>query len=343
MPRRSGIATPTRRRSRRSGIRSAAWRVDPHTDAAPRRARGPHPLLLLGQGAAAKFAADPAKYLGGDGTGPALAPSRRRPALVYTCPMHPRGAPAGPATARSAAWRWSREVAAGEDGPNPELADMSRRFWVGLALTLPVLVLAMGGHCRPASTRRLSTHLQLGPARSATPVVLWAGWPFFLRGWQSVVNRSLNMFTLIALGIGVACLQRGGHGRPGLFPAAFRGRRRGRRLLRGGGGDHGAGAAGPGAGAAARERTGGAIRALLDLAPKTARRIARRTEEDVPLEQVRPATSCACGPVRRCRSTASCWRAPARGRIDGHRRTGAGGETPGAVVIGGTLNGWAPS
>jgi Cu+-exporting ATPase len=155
-------------------------------------------------------------------------------------------------------------------------------------------------------------------------------------------HRNLNMFTLIALGTGVAY----GYSvvatlAPGSFPAAFpRPRRRGRGLFRGGRGHHRAGAARPGAGAARPRATSGAIRALLDLAPKTARASAptaprrgrRRSTRS------RSATGCACGPARRCRSTASSSRAARRRRIDGHRRVDAGHQGAGAKVIGGTLN-----
>src|SRR6202011_5439272 len=98
-------------------------------------------------------------------------------------------------------------MATAESGPNPELLDMSRRFWIGLALSLPVLALEMGGHL-------IDLHMLLGKQASnwaqfglAAPVVLWAGWPFFVRGWNSLVTRQLNMFTLIALGTGVAYLE----------------------------------------------------------------------------------------------------------------------------------------
>ena len=97
-----------------------------------------------------------------------------------------------------------QEIAGSESGPNPELVDMTRRFWIGLVLSLPVLALEMGGHLT-------NLHMLLGKALSnwiqfalATPVVLWAGWPFFVRAWQSLVTRNLNMFTLIAMGTGVA-------------------------------------------------------------------------------------------------------------------------------------------
>jgi Cu+-exporting ATPase len=164
----------------------------------------------------------------------------------------------------------TREVQA-----NPELTDMTRRFWVGLALTLPVVVLEMGGHLADLHRLippRVSGWLQLA---LATPVVLWAGWPFFVRGWRSVVARSLNMFTLIAMGTGVAWTYSVvATLAPDLFPAAFRG-------MGGTVAVYFEAAAvitvlvllGQVLELRARERTGGAIRALLDLAPKTALRV----------------------------------------------------------------------
>ena len=162
-----------------------------------------------------------------------------------------------------------------EAGPNHELIDMTRRFWIGLVLSLPVVAMEMGGHLTGLGhyvPRQTSNWIQMA---LATPVVLWAGWPFFVRGWQSLVTRNLNMFTLIAMGTGVAW----GYSvvatlAPGIFPAAFRGH-------------EGAVAVYFEAAAVitvlvllgqvlelrARESTSGAIRALLDLAPKTARRI----------------------------------------------------------------------
>ena len=164
-----------------------------------------------------------------------------------------------------------------ETGASAELSDMTRRFWIALALSLPVFVLEMGGHIFPALHHlvpmRLSGWIQLV---LATPVVLWAGWPFFERGWASLRNRSLNMFTLIAMGTGiawtysvVATLA------PGVFPAAFR-------AADGSVAIYFEAAAvitvlvllGQALELHARERTSGAIRALLNLAPKTARRIA---------------------------------------------------------------------
>ena len=147
-------------------------------------------------GCKAKFAAAPEKYF-----------KPRAPApegTIYTCPMHPQIRQVGPGTCPICGMALEPEVATAETGPNPELIDMSRRFWIGLVLTLPVLSLEMGGHFT-------NLHMLLGKNLSnwiqfalATPVVLWAGWPFFVRGWQSVLTRNLNMFTLIAMGTGVA-------------------------------------------------------------------------------------------------------------------------------------------
>src|SRR5258705_10269846 len=177
------------------------------------------------------------------------------------------------------------------DGPDPELVDMTRRFWIGLVLALPLLAFAMGDMLPGESLRhlipgRVASWLQLV---LVTPVVLWAGWPFFLRGWASVVNRSLNMFTLIALGTGTAYVYSVvGAAAPGLFPSSFRTH----------GGEIGlyfeAAAVitvlvllGQVLELRARSQTSSAIKALLNLAPPTARRIpSDGAEEDVPLETV---------------------------------------------------------
>ncbi len=185
---------------------------------------------------------------------------------------------------------------------------MTRRFWIGLALALPVVALEMGGHLA-------GLHMLVGPTWSnwlqfvlATPVVLWAGWPFFVRGWQSLVTRNLNMFTLIAMGTGVAWLYSVvATLLPGPVPAGVpRARRRGRGLFRGGGRHHRAGAARPGARAArARADLGRDPRAAR---PRAQDRAAhpRRRQRRGGLRSTRSwsAIGCACGPARRCRSTA---------------------------------------
>ena len=142
---------------------------------------------------------------------------------IFTCPMHPQIRQVGLGFCPICGMALEPELAAAEAAPNPELADMTRRFWVGLVLAIPVLAFEMGGHLT-------NLHVLLGQKWSnwlqfvfATPVVLWAGWPFFVRGWQSLVTRNLNMFTLIAMGIGVAWLYSViAILVPGVFPPAFR-------------------------------------------------------------------------------------------------------------------------
>ena len=246
-------------------------RVDPHATAHRHRHAG-HTYYFCSAGCRGKFAADPATYLASGDTPP---PEPVPEGTIYTCPMHPEVRQAGPGACPICGMALEPDVVAAGAAPNPELAEMTRRLWIGLALALSVVALEMGMHLT-------KLHLLIGQTVSnwlqlllATPVVLWAGWPFFVRGWQSLVTRNLNMFTLIALGTGVAWL----YGvvatlAPGIFPPAFRGH-------------DGAVAVYFEAAAVitvlvllgqmlelrAREQTSGAIRALLDLAPKTARRL----------------------------------------------------------------------
>src|SRR5919109_22803 len=144
---------------------------------------------------------------------------------IYTCPMHPEMRQRGPGNCPICGMALEPRTVSAVEGPDPELVDMVRRLWIGLVLTLPLVAFVMGDmlpgqplrHLIPS---RLSAWLQLV---LATPVVLWAGWPFFERGWASIVNRSLNMFTLIALGTGMAhAFSVVGAVAPGLFPASFR-------------------------------------------------------------------------------------------------------------------------
>src|SRR3954471_13091336 len=242
--------------------------VDPQT-AKHRHDHDSHTYYFCSAGCRSKFAADPGKYL--DKNERAAEPTPE--GAIYTCPMHPEIRQAGPGFCPICGMALEPELATAESSPNPEFADMSRRFWIGLLLMLPVFALEMGAHI-------LGSHGFVDPLLSnwiqfafATPVVLWAGWPFFLRGWQSIVTRNLNMFTLIAMGTGVAYLDSvGATVAAGIFPAPFRG--------------HGGAVAVYFEAAAvitvlvllgqvlelrAREQTSGAIKALLQLAPKTAR------------------------------------------------------------------------
>ena len=249
--------------------------VDPHTTD-HRADHDGHPYYFCSAGCRTKFVAAPDKYLTPPKTPTAL--QSHEPVAegtIYTCPMHAQIRQIGPGTCPICGMTLEPVVMTGETPPNPELADFTRRFWIGLALTIPVFALEMGGHLFSIDhliAPQVSNWVQL---LLATPVVLWAGWPFFHRGWLSLVNRSLNMFTLIAMGTGVSWIYSViATVVPHLFPPAFR------RM-------DGAVAVYFEAAAVivvlvllgqllelrAREATGGAIRALLDLAPKTARRL----------------------------------------------------------------------
>jgi P-type Cu+ transporter len=253
--------------------------VDPATSKHRADYQG-YTYFFCSAGCQTKFTADPQKY---------LAPREPAPVIedaTYTCPMHPQIRKAGPGFCPICGMALEPEMPAAYTGLNPELADMTRRFWIGLALALPVMALEMSGHFgahwfSPA----VSNWIQFA---FATPVVLWAGWPFFVRGAQSLVTRNLNMFTLIAMGTGVAF----GYSvvatvAPGIFPPEFRG--------------HGTPAVyfeaasmitvlvllGQVLELRARAATTGAIRALLDLAPKAAHRVkSDGSDEEVSLDAV---------------------------------------------------------
>ena len=192
--------------------------VDPHTAKHTAMHAG-RPYYFCSARCRERFIADPEKYLA---PGPAQAEPVRDGA-IYTCPMHPEVRQVGPGSCPICGMALEPELVTADTGPNPELVDMTRRFWIGLALTLPVFALEMGGHLT-------NLHMLLGSQASnwiqlalATPVVLWAGWPFFERGWASVRTGNLNMFTLIAMGTGVAwAYSVVATLFPGLFPAAFR-------------------------------------------------------------------------------------------------------------------------
>ncbi len=261
----------------------------------------PHVLQYEGKsvyfcsaGCKAKFVANPLKYQGARPESKASTPPATEQTVdgtIYTCPMHPQIRQVGPGNCPICGMTLEPVAATAAVGPNHELVDMTRRFWVGLILTLPVFILEMGGHIPGLGLHdlvppRISTWIQFA---LSTPVVLWAGWPFFERAWASVVHRSLNMFSLIALGTGAAYLYSlFATFAPGMFPAGFRGM----------GGEvsvYFEAAAvitvlvllGQVLELRAREQTGGAIRALLKLAPKTARRLrAGGDDEEVALELV---------------------------------------------------------
>ncbi len=273
---------------------------------------------------------------------PAPAGGEMSKATIYTCPMHPQIRQNGPGNCPICGMTLEPEMPVAAEHGSDEYADMSRRFWIGLILSLPVLALEMGGHLT-------NLHGVLMPQTSnwiqlvlATPVVLWAGWPFFERGWRSILSRHLNMFTLIAMGVGVAWLfSVVATLLPGIFPETFRS-------------TEGAVAVYFEAAAVitvlvllgqvlelrAREQTGGAIRALLDLAPKIARRVrADGADEDIALEavsvgdmlRVRPGEKVPVDGVLK----------EGRSSVDESMITGESmpvTKEPGARLIGGTMN-----
>ncbi|WP_041803085.1 heavy metal translocating P-type ATPase [Rhodopseudomonas palustris] len=223
-------------------------------------------------GCRSKFAADPESYLDKSKAKPQPAAPE---GTIYTCPMDPQIRQVGPGSCPICGMALEPELVTLDAAPNAELIDMTRRFWIGLLLSLPVVVLEMGGHLAGEHNwvdPTLSNWIQFA---LASPVVLWAGWPFFVRGVQSLITRNLNMFTLVAMGTGVAYLYSlVGTLLPQAFPSAFR--------------SHGGAVPVYFEAAAvitvlvllgqvlelrARDATSGAIRALLGLAPRTARRI----------------------------------------------------------------------
>ncbi len=276
--------------------------------------------------------------------GMALEPTAGTPAekVEYVCPMHPEVVSDQPGSCPKCGMALEPRTVAVEEGPNPELADMSRRFWVGLALSLPVFLVAMSELLPGMPLHPHMNTLNWVQLALATPVVLWCGWPFFARAWTSVRNLSPNMFTLIALGVGAAFIYSvTATVAPSLFPEGFR-----------------AGGAvetyfdtaavvtvlvllGQMLEIRARSQTGGAIRKLLGLVPKTARVVRPDgKEEDVPLASVRP------GDVVRVRPGE---KAPVDGVVTEGRssvdESMISGEPipvakePGSKVVGGTVNG----
>jgi Cu+-exporting ATPase len=261
---------------------------------------------------------------------------------IFTCPMHPQVRQAGPGSCPICGMALEPLLPTADAGPDPELADMTRRFWIGLVLTAPIFLLDMAGHV-------FDLHRLIGQAAAnwiefafAAPAVLWAGAPFFVRGWQSLVTGNLNMFTLIALGTGVAFLYSAAATlAPGLFPPAFRGH-------------DGAVAVYFEAAAVitvlvllgqvlelrARAQTSGAIRALLGLAPKTARRErADGGDEEVPLDEVAPGDRLRVRPGEKVPVDGVV--VEGRSFLDESLVTGESmpvTKDAGAKVIGGTLN-----
>jgi len=282
-----------------------------------------------------RFDADPESF---------LTPKQPQPAApagtIYTCPMHPDVRQVGPGSCPICGMALEPEQVSLDDAPDPELIDMTRRFWIALALTAPVFVLEMGAHLGLMNMVSLTASNWISFVL-ATPVVLWAGAPFFARGWRSVVTGHLNMFTLIAMGTGVAWIYSVvATFAPQWFPAAFRDH-------------HGAVAVYFEAAAVitvlvllgqvlelrARASTSGAIRALLGLTPKTARRIGAHGDEDVALDLI------AVGDLLRVRPGEKIpvdgVVTEGRSSVDESMVTGESmpvSKAEGARVIGGTVN-----
>ena len=312
--------------------------VDPHTTPHRHSYQG-HPYYFCSAGCLKKFSAEPARYSAKEQIAPSTAMAE---GMIYTCPMHPQIRQVGPGACPICGMALEPELVSAEAGPNVELVDMSRRFWIGLILTLPVVALEMGGHLT-------NLHMLLGQKTSnwlqfalATPVVLWGGWPFFVRGWQSLFTHNLNMFTLIAIGTGVAWVYSVvAVAMPQLFPSTFRG-------------PDGSIAVYFEAAAVitvlvllgqvlelrARESTSGAIRALLDLTPKTARIIRRNgTEEEVQLDLVHVGDRLRVRPGEKVPVDGGV--VEGRSAIDESMVTGESmpvTKESGARVIGGTMN-----
>ena len=322
---------------------AAATAIDPVCGMTVDPAKSPHRFShaeavyhFCSAGCRGKFAADPDKYLRGAAPGSAQALPE---GTIYTCPMHPEVRQIGPGACPICGMALEPEAGGANDGG--ELTDMTRRLWISTLLALPVVALDMGGHF---GLWHLPGHISaFAELVLATPVVLWGGWPFFVRGARSLATFNLNMFTLIAMGTGVAY----GYSivaalLPGLFPAAFRDEHGGIALyfeaasvitvlvllgqvleLR------------------ARASTSGAIRALIALAPKTARRINDDgSDEDVPLDAVAVGDRLRVRPGEKIPVDGVL--IEGRSAVDESMVTGEAmpvTKDQGADVIGGTLNG----
>lgn len=322
--------------------REPAAQAQPHLDHAHHHRRAAHQ------------SADTVEHHSDSPAAPALSPdvsATAGEATEWTCPMHPEIRRPGPGACPICGMALEPVNASASDGPSPELVDMTRRFWIGLALTIPVVTLEMGGHfldwIGDAIPQTASNWTQLA---LATPVVLWAGWPFFERGWASVRTRNLNMFTLIAMGTGVAWLYSViATIAPGIFPDSFR-------SSSGMGDDMRAGAVDVYFEAAAvitvlvllgqvlelraREQTSGAIKALLDLAPTTARRLRPDgTDEEIALVEVQIGDRLRVRPGEKVPVDGEVL--DGRSSLDESLVTGESmpvTKTTGDTVIGGTIN-----
>jgi Cu+-exporting ATPase len=305
-------------------------------------AHGGQSYYFCCNGCKTKFLAEPERYLAAKGAAPPPPAGRAIAGSVYTCPMHPEVRQTGPGSCPICGMALEPELISAEEAPNAELADMTKRFWIALILALPVVALDMGGHL-------FNLHALIGQQASnwaqfvlSTPIVLWAGWPFFERGARSLRTRNLNMFTLIAMGIGVAW----GYSAiatllPGLFPPAFT-RADGSVAI------YFEAASvitvlvllGQVLELRARENTSSAIKALLNLAPKTARRIRDDgADEEVGLNAIHPGDRLRIRPGEKVPVDGVILEG--RATLDESLVTGESlpvGKSSGDKIIGGTLN-----
>jgi Cu+-exporting ATPase len=297
-----------------------------------------HSYFFCSASCKTKFEAGPERYVQAQPASPDAVPE----GTIYTCPMHPQIRQAGPGACPICGMALEPLLVSAEQEPNHELHDMLRRFWVGLVLTLPVFALEMGGHLLGLTERIGQQNANWLQLILATPVVLWAGAPFFVRGARSVMSRNLNMFTLIALGTGTAWVYSVvATVLPQLFPVALRGH---------------AGAVPAYFEAAAvitvlvllgqvlelraRDSTGGAIRALLNLAPKTARRVRPDgSDEEIALDAAQVGDSVRVRPGEKIPVDGTI--VEGRSSVDESMVTGESlpvTREAGERVIGGTLN-----
>src|SRR5262245_44055394 len=309
--------------------------VDPRATPHQHTHRG-RPYFFCSAGCRTKFAAEPDKYV--DGT---AKPKPMPAGTIYTCPMHPEIRQVGPGNCPICGMALEPDVVTADSGPNPELADMTRRFWVALVLTVPIVVLEMGQHLLGLRwvSANTSNWLQF---IFATPVVLWAGWPFIVRADQSILTRNLNMFTLIAMGTLVAwafsafatavphLLPHQFHGHDGAVTVYFEAAAVITVLV----------LLGQVLELKARERTSGAIKALLNLTPKIAHRILPGGyERDMAVDAVNPGDLLRVKPGEQIPVDGVL--SEGRSAVNESMLTGEPmpvDKTPGATVIAGSLN-----
>ena len=290
-------------------------------------------------GCLARFKADPKKYLAPSSPASALPAQERQSRVIYTCPMHPQIRQLGPGTCPICGMALEPEAPSLEDDDNPELRDFAHRFWWTLPLTVATLLLAMLGHRLPGVATSTRTWLEFA---MSTPVVLWAGWPFFVRCIASIRTRNPNMFTLIGIGVAaaygysvVATLA------PGLFPASFRAHGRVGVYFEAAAVIVSLTLLGQMLEMRARSKTSAAIKGLLGLAPKTARRVnVDGSEEDIPLEHVEVGDRLRVRPGEKLPVDGTVMEG--RSSVDESMLTGESmpvEKEPDAKVIGATLNG----